>query len=291
MNAKNGIREGVSQRFILLVNFGMALLILAAVLILVRDGLSIVPGPLKKSFAEARKQQPLVKTTVQDYAIIMKHNPFGIEAGEFKPITAHTGLIPETHISLIGTVAGPKSRSYGIFINNAGEQEVFRVGEAVYGLGKLARVERDRVFIGAGKRTIEMPLTDMLLIKEVQQTKAGASQHSAFMRKISDTLYSIDQRTIRQAVENPNELMTDARLVPNVIDGEQKGFRLAEVKNNGIYQSLGLRDGDVLLRINDFKISSPETALQAFSALAGMDRVELDIMRNGSGMTMTYQIK
>jgi general secretion pathway protein C len=79
--------------------------------------------------------------------------------------------------------------------------------------------------------------------------------------------------------------------MPNIVDGKQKGFVLSEVKAGGIYQSLGLQNGDILLRINEYTISSPEAALQTFTALKGMDRVQLDIIRNGAKMTMTYQIK
>jgi general secretion pathway protein C len=86
-------------------------------------------------------------------------------------------------------------------------------------------------------------------------------------------------------------MMTDARLKPNIMNGKEEGFVLSEVKSGGIYQSLGLQDGDVLLRINDYDISNPEKALQAFTALKGMERVQVDLMRGGSRLTMTYQIK
>jgi general secretion pathway protein C len=85
--------------------------------------------------------------------------------------------------------------------------------------------------------------------------------------------------------------MTDARFIPHIVDGRQQGFTLKEVKPGGIYQSLGLQNEDVLLRINEYDISTPDKALQAFIALRGLDRADLDIVRNGSKMTMTYQIR
>ena len=90
---------------------------------------------------------------------------------------------------------------------------------------------------------------------------------------------------------NPAQMMTDARLRPNNVSGRDEGFILSEVKPGGIYQSLGLQDGDVLLRINDYDISNPERALQAFTALRGLDRVQIDLIRSGARMTMTYQIQ
>jgi general secretion pathway protein C len=86
-------------------------------------------------------------------------------------------------------------------------------------------------------------------------------------------------------------MMTDARLRPNLVNGKEEGFVLSEVRPGGIYHSLGLQDGDVLLRINEYDVSNPEKALQAFTALKGMERVQIDLIRAGSKMTMTYQIK
>jgi general secretion pathway protein C len=95
----------------------------------------------------------------------------------------------------------------------------------------------------------------------------------------------------QQASDNPTQIMTDARLRPHKRNGREEGFLLSEVKTGGIYHSLGLRNGDVLLRINEYDISNPEIALQAFTALRGMDRIQIDLLRAGSKMTMTYQIK
>ena len=45
------------------------------------------------------------------------------------------------------------------------------------------------------------------------------------------------------------------------------------------------------LRINDYNITNVDSALQAFSALRGMERVNLDILRNGEKVTLTYLLK
>ncbi|PKL51422.1 MAG: hypothetical protein CVV37_06545 [Nitrospira bacterium HGW-Nitrospira-1] len=86
-------------------------------------------------------------------------------------------------------------------------------------------------------------------------------------------------------------LKSNVNLIRSRDRGRQEGFILSEVKPGGIYQSLGLRNGDVLLRINEYNINSPETALQAFTAIKGIDRAQLDILRNNTKMTMTYQIR
>jgi general secretion pathway protein C len=101
----------------------------------------------------------------------------------------------------------------------------------------------------------------------------------------------VDRAAVQAALADPKQIMTDARLLPNMVEGRQEGFVIREIRPGGVYQSLGLRNGDVLLRVNEFDISDPETALQVFTALRGMDKVELDIVRGGSRMTLTYAIR
>lgn len=79
--------------------------------------------------------------------------------------------------------------------------------------------------------------------------------------------------------------------MPNIKNGVQEGFSISEVRPGGLYESLGLRNGDILLRINNLEISKPEVAIQAMSALRGMNTVNLDIIRNSSKLTMSYQIR
>jgi len=124
-----------------------------------------------------------------------------------------------------------------------------------------------------------------------KQGSAGSPSSAGFAQKIGRGAYVVDQARLQHAIANPSQMMTDARLRPNVAGGKEEGYALSEIKPGGIYQSLGLQDGDVLLRINEYDISNPEKALQAFTALKGLDRVQIDLIRSGSRMTMTYQIK
>jgi general secretion pathway protein C len=170
-------------------------------------------------------------------------------------------------------------------------QEVFRIGDPVFDIGNLYRVKRDKVIIRKGQKTEEIVLDDVRVKEVKKQASADGQAPSTFAQKIGRATYMVDQARLQQAIANPGQMMTDARLKPNIVNGKEEGFVLSEVKSGGIYHSLGLQDGDVLLRINEYDISNPEKALQAFTALRGMERVQVDLVRSGSRMTMTYQIK
>jgi len=232
------------------------------------------------------------KMQLTEYSLILKNNPFGFSEEEIRPLTAlMNDKAQMSDIVLIGTVVGSKKMSYGVFEDSTGMQDVFKVGDSVFGIGKLYIVKKDKVLLKQGERTIEIPLEDVK-VKEIKKTASGEiSTASSFARKVERGIYMLDQERVQQAISNPNQIMTDARLKPNIVNGRQEGFILSEVKPGGIYQSLGLLNGDVLLRINEYEISNPERALQAFTALKGLERVQIDLIRGGSKMTMTYQIK
>jgi len=279
-----------NQRLISLLNVCIGLVLVLAILFLIRDMISTSLSPKKKGLDE-KKSENVANLALQDYAPVFRNNPFGFPAGELKPISNSASSTSGADVSLVGTVSGQRKFSYAIFMKKTGEQEIFKIGDSVFGLGKLSKVEKDRVFISSGGKNTEIPINDIISVKEVQKTRSPEASPSGFTKKISDSSYMVEQKKIQQAIDNPKEIMTDARLLPNVVDGKQQGYVLNEVKPGGIYQSLGLQNGDVLLRINEYNISQPENALQAFTALRGMERVQLDIMRNGSKMTMTYQIR
>lgn len=270
------------------INAALLILLVLSLLILLRDFLSPVFNPSVKQSADKEHQQIKAQTNKNIIALepIVKNNPFGFPGGELKAINlTETETTIPIDMRLIGTVSG--GPDYAIFLSGDGKQEIFKRGERIFNSGILERVDRDKVIIFDGKRR-EIPLSDILTI---ETAKKKESSNPSIVRSAGSNNFIISQEGVQHAIENPSQLMTDARLQPNYINGKQEGFILREVRNGGIYQSLGLQNGDVLLRINNYEITNPEIALQAFTALKGMDRVDLDILRNGSRMTLTYQIR
>jgi len=283
-------------RLLTYANAAIAIALTLGILIVVRD---LVSSPLKQQTRawEPRKRVEGVipKRIFQDYGIILEKNPFGFPAGKLNLISVASSSkvesTPRFDANLIGTVSGPDHRGFAIFSDRRGTQEVFAVGDSVFGMGRLKGVKKDRVFVIEGGREIEIALIDTTLVKELTSPYPGEIERSNVVQLIGDESYLLNQETLLKAIENPSQIMTEARLLPYVVEGNVQGFVLGEVKPGGIYESLGLQDGDVLVRINEYDISTPESALQAFAALKGMDLVQLDVLRNGSPMTLTYQIQ
>lgn len=263
----------------------LSALMLAGSLLSEKSSRTIAVSDREKKAAAAQPKR------LGDYESILKNNPFGFQAGELKPLSSAQETAGQaaavSDVTLIGAVSGRSEDSYAIFSDSSGRQDVFRVGQQVYGLGTLSAVLRNRVVVLSRGSETEIPLSEIVVIKE----QDGPARPSGFGIKTGEATYLLDQRRVLQAVEKPDQILTDARFLPNMVQGRQQGFVLRELKPGGIFQSLGLHNGDILLRINEHEISSPEAALQALMALKGIDRAQLDIMRNGARMSLNYQMR
>jgi len=58
-----------------------------------------------------------------------------------------------------------------------------------------------------------------------------------------------------------------------------------------MFSMIGIKNGDVILRLNDLPMDSPDKALQSFIALKGQNRLKLDLVRDGQPVTFNYDIR
>jgi len=162
----------------------------------------------------------------------------------------------------------------------------------VFHFGKLVAVRTSSVEIEqhAVKYTLEI-VYEKLRPSRPHNARQKQSSRSSFVKKLSDRQYEVNRKSVLQSLEQPEHILTDARLLPNIKDGKQEGFVILEVQPGGLYDNLGLKNNDVLLRVNGLVISNPEVAIQAMTALKGMNTIKLDVMRNSKKMSLNYRLR
>ena len=281
------------SRFLTIANILICALLLISILFFARDVLSYFYKSDRSvaSYPSPKVKQQQTMRNFQDYEKLLRNNPFGYAETKLTLLSSSEEKRFNTgDIKLMGTISGSSRYGFAIFADKDNRQETVRVGKRVFDYGILKDVQKNKALIQTDSGIMEIPLQDILNIQDISAPVKGV-QSGDLIKSASAGTYVVDKKMILHAIDNPNELMTDARFQPNFIDGKQEGFVLREVRPNGLYQKLGLQNGDVLLRINEYNIVNPESALQAFYAMRGLDRIQLDIMRGGSRITMTYLIK
>ena len=296
-------------RWILPLNITLGLAVIALTALIAADLLSFkISGlyprgaqkPATAAAAPAGEAQDLMS-----FASILERGLFGrATQGKLTPIlqtAAATGQAPLPQapavgdLTLLGTAVGSFRESFALVLKNSTREErVFRLGDTVFSAGPLVSVKKDVAEILVGGKRVKI-LTPTAAAAVAAQPPAGIPAPSAPAGGLAAPTgagnYVIDQRALNAALDNIGQAMTDARLLPSLKDGKVEGFRASEVKPQGIFGTIGIRNGDVLLRMNDFPIDSPEKAIQSFASLKGQSRIKLDLIRDGQPTTFNYDIR
>jgi general secretion pathway protein C len=109
--------------------------------------------------------------------------------------------------------------------------------------------------------------------------------------KVDDTNYEIAQEEITDVLSNLSQVATQARIVPNFRNGKADGFKLFSIRPNSIYAKIGIRNGDIIKKINDYVIDSPDKALEVYQKLKDASNIKVELERRGQTTTMNYSIR
>ncbi len=227
-------------------------------------------------------------------------------------------------ITLLGIISGPVGSSYAIIEDKkTRRQEVFKEGELVFNVGTIESIQSEKVFINSRGNVyaLEIPVDGKTLSEGYGEMESASKVQNRRLPRIrpgiksparttkpsmappppkSQTLLSkrvgerewiVDQRALRAELDDMGKVLTDARLLPYSEGDKVIGFRMSEVKPNGVYDMIGLRDGDVLLSINDYPLDSPEKGVQLLNVLKGESSVVIDLLRNKRKLQLSYKIR
>ena len=289
-------------------NFALALLAFPLLGLLAKDLLVLKYRPAVKAGAPGAAVQAPAEAPFESYSAILEKGAFPSASRQLTKIdiiaegaasASHPVL---TELRLLGTYSGPVS--FAVFEKTgSAEQEVFRAGQSVFNAGTLLAIEDGKAKLSAGGSEVtftvfreEMPssISDMGGNSvEVPDAEDGQSTGpgSRYTEKVAENSWVIDQKMVANSLNDMSRVMTDARLTPRVSGGRVEGFLVTEIKTRGIFDAIGLKNGDVLTKINGYDIDSPEKAVQVLSALRGQTNIDLDILRAGKPKSLHYTIR
>lgn len=111
------------------------------------------------------------------------------------------------------------------------------------------------------------------------------------IQQASETKFAVQRSLVDKVLANQAEIMRSARIVPHEQNGQVLGVKLYGIRRNSLLGMLGLQNGDLLRTINGYDMSSPDSALEAYSRLRTASQLTLSVTRRGQAMSMEYQIQ
>ncbi len=273
---------------VLLVLLGLACGQLAATL----AGMVLRPD-LSQKPPVAASGNTRTQVLVRDLDQILQQNLFdpsarGRNAAAFKTSPAEkTEAKPvRKDLTLVGTlVSGAESTA---LIEVGKEITLFHLDDPFPGGGRIELIQRNRVVI----RNQDESTTELAIQEEgVTQYSANANQSAATgVRSVGDNRWQVSRATAEAARVNIAEEMRLAQMEPRIINGQTAGFLVSKLNPRSILSQMGVRRGDVILKVNSMPIDSPEKALQILQQLREARQLTVDLERQDEPMTFAYEI-
>lgn len=197
---------------------------------------------------------------------------------------------------LLGTLVSsdPAWSFASIHDNSANRSTTFMVGDMIQG-AEILEIERERVIIANNGRKEFIdgvagagapPVTTA-----VGPPVATAPAAEEGIRKINENTYEVERAAIDKNLNDLNSLATQARIVPAFKDGKAQGFKFFSIRPNSLYSQIGVKNGDVIRRINGMDLNSPEKALELYTKMKDSNRIEIELERNGKVIKNTFNVR
>lgn len=204
------------------------------------------------------------------------------------------GSSPGNYI-LMGTITGPGGNSWAILQEKGSrKQQIFRVQGNIDG-GKIIKVSRNQIQIERDGKRETLSLSE----EETGSRPAGkllpppspAPSKGEEVKKLSANRFLVNREDVTAAVGNINQFMTQARLKPHFEMGKPSGYSVSEVVPGSLMEKLGLKNNDIVKKVNGMLVTRPEEVMQAYAQLQRDSNIEVEIERGGRAEVLRYEIR
>lgn len=266
---------------------------------------SVIATKLALPPSALQKEEPLPSPAVQSqpplsaYAIVYTRDIFN--SAKSPASTTGASLTPTTsavNLKLLGTATGVRDRAFAILEDQTThDQGLYREGEIISPGVTLVLVGWDRVTIEReGRReTLMLPRETTLSSGQLPVSSVSTpipDENKDGIRQVAQDSYQIDRRELDHAISNLSDLFTQVRAVPySPQEGVTQGFRLFAIKPDSLIEHIGLKNGDIIQRVNGVEISDPGTAFNLLQDLQGHSQIRVDVLRNHQPTTLSYEIR
>lgn len=273
--------------------------------IVIQYNLSTIPPSPSISAPTPPYSLPPKEIPYQKYSLITERNIFNptekglplLPLGEIKKSGGEEKALgtskagPDQHI-LMGTITGPGENSYAVIQEAADKkQRIYRLYENI-GEGRIVQICRDRVIV-KNKGQEEILMLTVKREKEIKRPPlpAGSSQKEDIVRRLSANRFLVNKEDVVESVGNINRFMTQARFRPYFALGQPSGYIISEIVPGSLFEKIGLRNNDIIKKVNGQMINRPEEVYQAYAQLLKDSQIEVEIERGGRSEVFRYEIR
>ena len=253
--------------------------------------------PLPVGDASAPSASEAAARPGADPQIILTRNLFNasILAPE-TPIAALEEALEATRLplNLLGTAAADAPELSWAAIEDRESQQtlVLRNGDGIRNQAKVVRIERKRVVLDEGGALRELALDEPegpAIASAPARPVARANPPRRGVRALPQPP-GAEGAAAPAGPRTPAQLFQDARILPKYTEGQMVGVQVSSIKPGGVFEKMGLQDGDVITELNGVRIDSPEQSATILLEFTKTDSFSVQVDRASGAQTLNVNL-
>ncbi len=204
--------------------------------------------------------------------------------------------LPITLVAIM--VLRPNHRSYATIRNTHNHRQgAYQVGDRIPGVGVIQSIEG--AFVDFHNEHLQRTERMTLMAKQQfvrvvfppqsKQSSTDRKPNRDGIRQVNEYSYEIARESLEQVIANP--ALIGAGAVPVVKNGNRLGFRVYSVRPQSIAAKAGIRNGDILQRVNGKPLTNLSEALDVYANLKIAKSITVFLIRRGTPVTVNYSIQ
>lgn len=125
----------------------------------------------------------------------------------------------------------------------------------------------------------------------VKFAAAEMAELSAGIRQIGPDRFAVTRETLSKALGSPTALRRSGRFRVKQENGRTMGMQLVHMRSGSPLGRLGLKQGDVVRKVNGLDLSSPDGALQAVQVVKTQQHLTVAVLRDGAPHQLEYDVQ
>jgi len=240
------------------------------------------------------------ETAVEDYSVIVTQNIFGgADSSDMEnkslQVNKFDGVIKlaeeELSLELLGTVCGNTAVSRAIIINTKTKLlGMYKTGQNI-GVARIKSIEENAVILlHNGQRKMLMlnrtgrdnkNNTQMLSPAAISDTSRSASPVLSVKQSFDETPTKIT---------NLETILAKATIEPYLVDDQVEGLRITNLDTIPMAKAFGLKEGDIIRRVNGHRLTSKQKAFQVFKKARSEATMSLELLSDGENKELSLTL-
>ena len=189
-------------------------------------------------------------------------------------------------------------------VKSEGRQVIASVGDEIAGV-VVAKISEDSVELRCGDEVAELHLNfsvseggDAKEVSGGDKVDSGEERSCRFGKLIAENSWELDRKTLigyyNELLDEPERLLSVFDSLKPLYDGNGiNGYKLGIEGESDFFEEIGLKEGDVIKKVNSLKMTSRRRAeffIKQF-VINKLSAIVIDVERDGKPKRLVYQVR